>query len=76
VIFIDNLHTKNSSTPISKIDNEGNTYQIRTLEDGRKYEVIKNFPKKNEFATILGNNIKNLNVEFLTYFWITSYNII
>lgn len=76
VIFIDNLHTKNSSTPISRIDNKGNTYQIRTLEDGRKYEVIKNFPKKNEFAPILGDNIKNLNIEFLTYFWITSYNII
>lgn len=76
VIFIDNLHTKNSSTPISRIDNEGNTYEIRALEDGRKYEIVKNFPKKNEFAPILGDNIKNLNVEFLTYFWITSYNII
>ncbi len=76
VIFIDNLYTKNSTTPISRIDNEGNTYQIRALEDGRKYEIVKNFPKKNEFAPILGDNIKNLNVEFLTYFWITSYNII
>ncbi len=76
VVFIDNLYTKNSSTPISRIDNEGNTYQIRTLEDGRKYEIVKNFPKKNEFAPILGDNIKNLNVKLLTYFWITSYNII
>lgn len=76
VIFIDNLYKEGSSTPISRIDNEGNTYQIRTLEDGRKFEVVKNFPKRNEFGAILGNNIKNLNVQFLTYFWIIFYNII
>jgi len=76
VIFIDNLYREGSSTPISKVDEEGNSYQIRTLEDGRKFEVVKNFPKRNEFAAILGNNIKNLNVQFLTYFWIISYNII
>jgi len=75
VVFIDNRRVKGSSTPISRIDNDGNTYQIRKLEDGREYEVLKNFPPKKEIRETIGNKVKNLKIKFLTYFWIVSYNI-
>jgi len=75
VVFIDNLRVKGSSTPIIRIDNDGNTYQIRKLEDGREYEILKNFPTKKEIRETIGNKVKNLKIKFLTYFWIVSYNI-
>ncbi|MFX1312731.1 MAG: class I SAM-dependent methyltransferase [Promethearchaeota archaeon] len=75
VIFIDNLRVEGSSTPISRIDIDGNTYQVRKLEDGREYEILKNFPTKKEILETLGNKIKNLKIKFLEYFWIISYNI-
>jgi len=75
VVFIDNRRVKGSSTPISRIDNDGNTYQIRKLEDGREYEVLKNFPPKKEIRETIGNKVKNLKIKFLTYFWIVSYNL-
>ena len=75
VVFIDNRRVKGSSTPISRIDNDGNTYQIRKLEDGREYEILKNFPTKKEIRETIGNKVKNLKIKFLTYFWIVSYNI-
>ena len=75
VVFIDNRRVKGSSTPISRIDNDGNTYQIRKLEDGREYEILKNFPTKKEIRETIGNKVKNLKIKFLTYFWIVSYNL-
>ncbi len=76
VIFIDNYYIAGSSIPISRIDNEGNTYQIRKLQDGREYEILKNFPTRETFDEILGKRVKNLKIEFLTYFWIVTYNIL
>ncbi|MFX1287644.1 MAG: class I SAM-dependent methyltransferase, partial [Promethearchaeota archaeon] len=75
VVFIDNRRVKGSSTPIVRIDNDGNTYQIRKLDDGREYEILKNFPTKQEILKTLGNKIKNFKMELLKYFWLVSYNI-
>ncbi|MFX0034138.1 MAG: class I SAM-dependent methyltransferase [Candidatus Hermodarchaeota archaeon] len=75
IIFIDNRHVKRSSISISRMDIHGNTYQIRKLEDGREYEILKNFPTKKEIRDILENKVKNLKIQFLKYFWIVSYNI-
>ncbi|MFW9829686.1 MAG: methyltransferase domain-containing protein [Candidatus Thorarchaeota archaeon] len=75
IVFMDNRRVKRSSTPISRIDIHGNTYQIRKLEDGREYEILKNFPTKREIHDTLGNEVKNLKIQFLKYFWIVSYNI-
>jgi len=75
LIFMDNRRVEGISTPISRVDIDGNTYQVRKLEDGREYEILKNFPTKNEILETLGNKIKNLKIIFLEYFWIISYNI-
>jgi SAM-dependent methyltransferase len=75
VVFLDNRRVERSSTPISRIDRDGNTYQTRKLEDGREYEILKNFPTKEEILKTLGNKVKNLKIKFLRYFWLVSYNI-
>jgi len=43
VVLIDNRFVEGSSLPISRTDDDGNTYQIRRLADGTKHEIIKNF---------------------------------
>jgi demethylmenaquinone methyltransferase/2-methoxy-6-polyprenyl-1,4-benzoquinol methylase len=42
--------SEGSSTPVSRRDAEGNTYQMRTLANGEQYEVLKNFPTAGELA--------------------------
>jgi hypothetical protein len=48
VVFLDNSFVQTSSTPISRCDEQGNTYQQRTLDDGSVHEVLKNFPTPNK----------------------------
>ena len=74
VVFIDNIFVPGSSTPISRRDDEGNTYQMRKLDDGTTTEVLKNFPTDAEIKTTLGNWSRNLLVERLTYFWQARYS--
>ena len=44
LIMLDNNYVTGSSTPISRTDADGNTYQTRPLKDGSTHEVLKNFP--------------------------------
>ena len=73
--FIDNIYFEGSSTPISRQDADGNTYQIRQLEDGSTTEVIKNFPTDEAIAEVLRERTENLEIERLTYYWVARYTI-
>ena len=70
LIFIDNKYVVGSNTPISRTDEDGNTYQIRQLQNGEKYEILKNFPSKEKISSL----IKDIGFEIewieLTYYWI------
>jgi hypothetical protein len=50
VAFLDNRYVEGSSTPLSRRDAEGNTYQTRKLDDGSTHEVLKNFPSERELV--------------------------
>ena len=41
MVYVDNRYVAGSSTPISRRDEFGNTYQLRSLKDGTHYEVLK-----------------------------------
>jgi len=51
VIFCDQMPRDGANNGQS--DPEGNNIQIRTLPDGSRYEVIKNFPTRSELAALL-----------------------
>ena len=53
VILLDNLFVSGSSTPIAETDAEGNTYQLRKLQDGSSHRVLKNFPSEVELQAAL-----------------------
>ena len=48
LIMLDNKYVSGSSTPISRTDTIGNTYQRRPLKDGSTHEVLKNFPTQDQ----------------------------
>ena len=70
---MDNAYVEGSSTPLSRTDESGDTYQIRKLDDGSIHEVLKNFPTESELRAAVDGLATEVQVEFLRYYWILSY---
>jgi demethylmenaquinone methyltransferase/2-methoxy-6-polyprenyl-1,4-benzoquinol methylase len=72
---VPNGYVQTSSTPIIRCDADGNTYQQRTLDDGSVYEVLKNFPTRDEALAVLGPRaVEQQWIEHENY-WILSYRL-
>ena len=75
VVIIDNIYVKGSSTPVSRMDNDGNTYQIRNLADGSVHEVLKNFPTEFELRDVLTKYSYSIEYIPLQYYWFLRYTV-
>ena len=75
LVFMDNRFVAGSSTPISRTDGEGNTYQLRCLQDGTEHEVLKNFPSKTEIKSILSSSATEIRWMELPYYWFLIYRL-
>ena len=73
VVAIDNTYVANSSTPIARTDADRNTYQDRTLQDGTRHEVLKNFLSEADLRAILRGHASDLEYRALTYYWVLRY---
>lgn len=73
VVFMDNLFAEGSNLPIAETDAEGNTYQLRTLENGATHMVLKNFPTEEFIRNLLSNKTDHVEFYKLRYYWILKY---
>lgn len=76
VVLLDNRYVEGSSTPVSRRDDAGNTYQNRRLADGSEYEVMKNFFRARELRVHLETPGRVPRVRELAYFWIATYDLV
>ena len=76
LVFIDNRYVEGSSTPLARRDAEGNSYQLRRLDDGSTHEVLKNFPDEAQLRAAAGSAARDVTVEFFDYFWLLAYRLI
>ena len=70
VVILDNSFAQWSSSPLTRRDAEGNTYQMRKLASGEEFEVLKNFPANAELAEAVRGVAHEAHVESLTYYWL------
>jgi SAM-dependent methyltransferase len=75
VVFVDNRYVEGSSTPISRVDADGNSYQLRTLDDGSTHEVLKNFPSARELERAVAGRAEEVDVMELPHYWCLSYRV-
>lgn len=75
VAFLDNRYVEGSSTPLSRRDPEGNSYQQRRLADGTSHEVLKNFPTEQELRLRLRRFGTDIGFSEYEYYWLATYRI-
>lgn len=73
VVLLDNRFVAGSSTPISRRDDEGNSYQQRTLDDGSTHEVLKNFPGRDEALAAVTPAARDAHWTELDHYWLLDY---
>ena len=75
VVFVDNLFVEDSSRPIWRRDHEGNSYQLRTLDDGSRHEVLKNCPAETELRNAVDEFARDVEYRALDYYWCLAYRL-
>lgn len=73
VVFLDNSFQQTSSTPISRRDAAGNSYQQRRLDDGSVHEVLKNFPTREQAVAALGPRAQAPQWIAHDHYWLLDY---
>lgn len=68
--------TKHALDQIAKIDEHGNTFQLRQLENGSSHLVLKNFPDTDFLHQKFSRIATDIEVTHLHYYWIVSGVII
>jgi len=74
VVMLDNRFVEGSSTPVSRRDGHGNTYQQRTLDDGSTHEVLKIFPQRDEAVAMLGPRARDPQWLEFEHYWVLRYD--
>jgi protein-L-isoaspartate O-methyltransferase len=72
LIVLDNSCVPGSSHPISRTTEAGDTYQRRTLNDGRSFEILKNFPGRAQFTTDVADAAADVRWTQLRYYWLAA----
>jgi ubiquinone/menaquinone biosynthesis C-methylase UbiE len=77
VVFFDNRYVAGSSTPISRTDPNGDSWQTRALADGSRHEVLKNFPDPAELKAAVQPYAGSASVEvrLFDYYWWLQYTL-
>ena len=75
VLLMDNRYVEGSSTAISERDAEGNAYQLRTLADGSRHRVLKNFPAEADLRAALAPHATAMSYRALEYYWLAEYEL-
>ena len=76
VVFLDNRHVEGSSTPISRVDSDGDSYQERRLKDGSTREVLKNFPEEEELEDAAAQaGGENVRLTQWRHYWCLEYRV-
>ena len=73
IAFLDNCYVEGSSTALARRDKRGNSYQLRSLDDGSSHEVLKNFPTESELIQRVSRMGWGANVELLDYYWLLTW---
>jgi ubiquinone/menaquinone biosynthesis C-methylase UbiE len=69
LVLLDDCHVESDSTTIARTDLERNTFQLRTLANGERYELLKNYPTDSALRKRFSESVKEIRIRRLENFW-------
>jgi ubiquinone/menaquinone biosynthesis C-methylase UbiE len=75
VLIVDNNYVEGSNHPITDRDDQGNTYQRRSLADRSEWKVLKNFPTPDELEHRLSRFGSGVEIELWDYYWLAHFQV-
>jgi ubiquinone/menaquinone biosynthesis C-methylase UbiE len=69
LVLIDNNYIEGSSTPFARTDLEGNTFQIRELASGERFEILKNYPTDSALRKKFGVMAREIKIVRNEFYW-------
>jgi SAM-dependent methyltransferase len=75
VIMADNIYDSKIGGDLVGRDDDGNTYKIRTLNDGTTYQILKNYYKEDELNIIFTGFSSEIRIYFGECYWRIKYKL-
>jgi len=75
LLMIDQIYTPPFSSPITREDEWGNLYTVRTLASGIRFEIIKNYPTDDELHAAFATVCDDISVMRTKEFWALSARV-
>jgi 2-polyprenyl-3-methyl-5-hydroxy-6-metoxy-1,4-benzoquinol methylase len=64
---------RETRVPASRTDSAGNRYEMRQLQNGERYEIVKNFFDPSDLARQLADDATGVAYRELAWFWVLEY---
>ncbi|MDO8480481.1 MAG: class I SAM-dependent methyltransferase [Nanoarchaeota archaeon] len=78
VFIADSVYVPNQGGKLVRVDGDANTYKLRTLEDGSKHTILKNYYTSTELLAFFGrftSDLKESDLFFGKHFWYVQYTL-
>jgi SAM-dependent methyltransferase len=69
LLMIDETYLKGFNRPAFRRDRLGNRYELRTLDNGRVYQIVKNYPTEEDLRQSVADICDAICVTQLRHFW-------
>jgi ubiquinone/menaquinone biosynthesis C-methylase UbiE len=69
LLMIDQRYVDGYSMPAFRRDRAGNRYELRSLENGRVFQIIKNYPTPEQLQATMSHFCEEVQITSLRYFW-------
>jgi ubiquinone/menaquinone biosynthesis C-methylase UbiE len=72
VLIIDQIYVEGICPVVSRYDEWHNRYELRTLQSGETYEIVKNYPTDEELQASLAPFAEDIRIMRLHHYWALS----
>jgi ubiquinone/menaquinone biosynthesis C-methylase UbiE len=72
VLMIDQIYVEGICPVVSRHDERNNRYELRTLQNGAVYEIVKNYPSDAELEASFAPFADDIRIMRLDHFWALS----